>query len=56
MYTQEQLDILHQYTDDISKVKIIPYSEGYNYDLKKWHLIWFHDDDGHYHVIPRHRI
>ena len=58
--TDEQKDILSDYTDDLSSVKTITY---YKYTtasgkevskiLEEYHVLWFWNDSGNMYLVPR---
>lgn len=59
-YNEEQAGVLKRYTDDIDGVEIITRHDYETASIKKvsqlmddYHIIWFHDDPGNYHLIKK---
>lgn len=57
---EEQLDVLHRYTDNIEEVKQIKQYEYAKSSSKKvskmlddYHILWFHDDPGNMYLIKK---
>lgn len=59
-YTQEQIDILKTYTDNLEEVTTIGYATYVRMTgkestelLEKYHVIWFPEDRGNYYLVPK---
>ena len=59
-YNTEQMGILSRYTDDISTVEVMTHYDYTRADSKtvsklldEYHIIWFEDDPGNMHLVPK---
>lgn len=53
-YSEDQLRIIDQYTDDLNSIERIPYNSiGIDYD--RFHVIHLFDDPNYYHLIPKQK-
>jgi hypothetical protein len=59
-FTDEQKDILSQYTNDFSNIEQITYydytrasAEKVSKMLDDYHVLWFHDDRGNMYLVPK---
>ena len=59
----EQESVLLQYTDNLDIVKTIPHAEYVEMSVKKlkvflkrYNVIWLHDDPGNMYLIPKNNL